>query len=143
MSSPFLAQGGYDVTYSKAALTERNYLTVGGRTFTVPVFGLYAGYTNQVTLNLNFKTDLRDSDHQHHDRGVCGSDRHLRAADILKQRSSGSTLGFDFFYIKSELGYPVIVGYRRRSALDLSGTADAFSTALQEDEFVIGSPSSQ
>lgn len=131
------------VSYSYSALTARGYLKPGDNVMTLPVIGLYAGYTNSVALQFQFQ-----------DGSTATVNTNITTAEytdqfgiyvrptILKQRSSGSTLGFDFFYIKSELGYPVIVDTDGEVRWILSGTADAFSTALQDDEFIIGSPSS-
>jgi arylsulfate sulfotransferase len=133
------ASKAVDVTYSKAALTERNYLKVGGTTFTVPVFALYAGYTNQVTLNFSFQDgstqtlpiSLTTAEYTD-PTGV-----YLRPT-IFRQRVAGSSLGFNFFYIKSLLTSPVIVDTDGEIRWVAPGVTNSMSSALQGDEFVIG-----
>ncbi len=135
------ASQAVDVTYSKAALIERNYLAVGRSTFTIPVFGLYAGYTNQVTLNFSFQ----DGSTQTLTSSITTAEYtdptgvYLRPT-ILKRRTAGSSLGFNFFYMKSLLTSPVIVDTDGEIRWVAPGVSNSMSSALQGDEFVIGDP---
>ncbi len=109
----------------------------------MPVFALYDGYTNKVTLNFNFQD---------------GSSRSLLASittaeftdptgiyqhpTIVRQRSAGSSLGFNFFVMKSGVGSPVIVDTDGAVRWSIPGSvSDALSTALQADQFVVGDAS--
>ncbi len=140
---PGSASKAVDVTYSGAALTARGYFS-GGRYFaaaqlTLPVFGLYAGYTNQVTLQLHFqdgsnqalRTSITTSDYVD-PTGI------YQRPTILKQRAPGSSLGFDFFFMKSGLESPVVVDTDGEIRWAVPTTFSATSTGLQGDEFVIG-----
>jgi arylsulfate sulfotransferase len=130
-----------NVSYSNSALAARNYLTPEANMVKLPVIGLYAGYTNQVVLQFHFQ-----------DGSALTLNKSITTADysdptgiyqhptILKQRSAGSSLGFDFFYMKSELGSPIIVDTDGEVRWAVPGIGDAISTALQGDEFVIGDP---
>ena len=60
----------------------------------------------------------------------------------MKQRTAGSSLGFDFFYIKSSLGSPVVIDTDGEIRWTAPGIGNSTSTAMQGDEFVIGDPSS-
>lgn len=95
--------------YSISALTARGYVSSGS--LTVPVFGLYAGYENQVSVRLErttnnptfLKVTIPTSAY------VDASGIYSRP-NIVTARAAGTTLGFDFIYIKSGLGSPVING---------------------------------
>jgi arylsulfate sulfotransferase len=130
-----------DVSYTAAALKARQYMG-GDALLKLPVFGLYAGYTNQVTVHLSFQ-----------DGSTLALASNITTADyadptgiyqrptILKQRAAGSSLGFDFFYIKSALGSPVVIDTDGEVRWAVPGVGDSLSTGLQDDEFVIGDPS--
>ena len=133
------ASQAVDVTYSADALTERNYLSVGSNTLTMPIYCLYAGYTNRVTLNFSFL----DGSKQSLMTSITTADftdptgLYMRPT-ILKQRTAGSSLGFNFFYIKSLLTSPVIVDTDGELRWASPGVQNSMSSALQGDEFVIG-----
>lgn len=98
------------VTYSMANLLRRGYATAGGDTLKVPVFGLYAGATNAVNVVLSWSdgstsalpltvaTAAWTDPQQIYDRPT-----------IVKARDAATPLGFDFFYMKSAWGSPVVV----------------------------------
>lgn len=127
------------VRYTASALAARGYTANG--TLTVPVFGLYAGYDNQVSIELTRETgetsqledDIQTTDYT----DPTGIYAH---PNIVTKRAPGSTLGFDFIYIKSSLGSPIILdtdGEIRWAAP--AGTASTSST-LVGDTFIIGNP---
>jgi arylsulfate sulfotransferase len=129
-----------DVSYSNSGLIERGYMSTEGTTLTLPIFALYAGYTNQVTLKFSFQdgstrsliTNITTADYID-PTGI------YQNPTILKQRAAGSSLGFNFFVMKSELGSPVIVDTDGEVRWALPGTVwDSLSTALVNDQFVIG-----
>jgi arylsulfate sulfotransferase len=128
-----------NVSYSASALAARGYLQSGDSVMTLPVIGLYAGYTNSVTLQFQFQdgsrvaiaTNITTAD----STALAGIYLH---PTILKQRAAGSSLGFNFFYIKSALGSPVIVDSDGEVRWAVPGVESATSSALQADEFVIG-----
>lgn len=127
------------VRYSMAALAGRGDVSADNGSVQMPVFGLYAGYENQVSLLLLFQD---------------GSTRTLAVAiatpayidpsasygqpTIVKARAAGSALGFDFFVMKSALGSPVIVDTDAQIRWVASGVTNSSSAAIQDDEFVIG-----
>ena len=133
---PGSASKAVDVTYSLEALLARGYLKGD---LTLPIFGLYEGYTNVVSLHFTFQdgstlamtTNINTADYV----DPTGIYQH---PTILKQRVAGSALGFNFFYVKSELGSPVIIDSDGEVRWVVPGVLDAMSTALQGDEFVVG-----
>lgn len=122
-----------------AALAARGY--VAGNALTVPVFGLYAGFDNQVTVELkrgsgsaaSLQLTITTPDYV----DPTGIYSH---PDILTPRSPNGALGFSFMYIKSALGSPIIIDTDGEIRWAAPGIANATSSALNGDEFIIGDP---
>jgi arylsulfate sulfotransferase len=128
-----------NVTYSFSYLRQRGYLNAAAGTLTIPVFGLYQNYSNQVTVQIhsaNEQTPLRQitivtaaySD-------PAGIYDH---PNIRKARANGAALGFDFFFMKSTLGSPVVVDTDGEMRWVVPGTLNSFSSLFQNGAFVIG-----
>jgi arylsulfate sulfotransferase len=109
----------------------------------VPVFGLYAGFQNQVSMQLDFQdastvnlgTVIETAPYSDPN----GIYDHV---EILKNRSAGTDLGFDFFLVKSMLGSPVIID-TDGAVRWVGGTyVDAMATAIVDGGFVTGDQSS-
>src|SRR6185437_7296484 len=96
------------VRYSMEALVARGY--VSDAAITVPVFGLYAGYDNQISMELTreygypvqFEVDISTASYVD-PTGIYSQ------PNIVMKRASGGPLGFNFIYIKSTLGSPIIL----------------------------------
>jgi arylsulfate sulfotransferase len=127
------------VEYSIAALTARGY--VSGGIITVPVIGLYAGYSNQVSMELTrqgddpvqFEVDIATAPYVD-PSGIYSS------PNIVVKRAPGSSLGFDFIYVKSALGSPIILDTDGQIRWAAPGISDSFSSAFVGDSFIIGDP---
>jgi arylsulfate sulfotransferase len=137
-----------DVWYSIAALSDRGDISpiggVGntGSILTLPVYGLYAGYANQVTVALHFNDGSTQSLSVPITTTAYTDPTGIYDHPVIKvARVAGSTLGFDFFVMKSGLGSPIIVDTDAEIRWAVPGVANALSTALEKDEFVIGDPS--
>ena len=131
-----------DVSFSRSALVARGYMPTQAAILTIPVFALYDGYTNQVTLNFTFKdgssrsltTSITTADYA----DPTGIYQH---PTIVRQRTPGSALGFDFFFMKSGVGSPIIVDTDGAVRWAVPGVSDSVSTAFQSDQFVTGDAS--
>jgi hypothetical protein len=128
-----------DVSYTMAALQRRGYVTARDATLTLPVFGLYAGQANRVLLQLKYADNsiqalpLSVTTASYTDpKGIY--DR----PNMIKRRAAGSTLGFDFFAIKSGVGTPVVVDTDGEVRWVGIGIADGGSSAFQDNGFVVG-----
>jgi len=106
----------------------------------LPVFGLYAGYANSVsvqivftdasvqTIPLTLVTNAYTDPNKIYDHPV-----------IIKKRAPGTILGFDFFAMKSNLGTPVIVDTDSEIRwVGGPGTASGFASIFTDNGFVIG-----
>jgi arylsulfate sulfotransferase len=97
-----------NVTWSRAALAGGGYLQKNS--ISLPVFGLYADYQNQVSLQLAFEDgSVQQLKYQIATQPYTDPTGVYRNPTIIKARAPASTLGFNFFVMKSLLGSPVIV----------------------------------
>ena len=97
-----------NVTWTRAALAGGGHLQ--SNSINLPVFGLYDGYQNQVAYQLQF-TDgsVQQLQDQIMTEPYTDPTGVYQNPSILKARVAGSSLGFSFFILKSQLGSPVIV----------------------------------
>ncbi|MGC1296450.1 MAG: aryl-sulfate sulfotransferase [Alloacidobacterium sp.] len=96
------------VTWSAATLSASGYLQAN--LIKLPVFGLYAGYQNEVSFQLAFKDgSVQQLQYQIATEPYTDPSGVYLNPTIIKARAPGSTLGFNFFILKSMIGSPVIV----------------------------------
>jgi arylsulfate sulfotransferase len=128
-----------DVFYSIAALQARGYVYTADSAIRMPVYGLYAGYANQVALRLIFQNGT-----SHTINVIITTPAYDDPTGIYSKptinvaRAAGSALGFDFFAMKSGLGSPVVVDTDAEIRWVIPIKRGSLSTALQGDTFVIG-----
>jgi hypothetical protein len=126
------------VTYASAYLVRRGF--VQATSLNVPLFGLYAGTTNSVTVTLTF------SDNSSLTLPVAMTtsafdDAVYGAPQVVVPRSGSAMLGYDFIYMKSIIGSPVIVdtdGHTRWIAAGVTGTP---SSTFSDGAFILGGSS--
>ena len=130
-----------DVTYGIAALRAQGRVSSSEIRF--PVFGLYAGFDNQLTIRVQLadgssqSLPIRISTPAYVDPQAI-YDR----PTILRPRAAGSALGFDFFALKSTIEPVTIVD--TDGAIRWVGTGmPSASVTFQDTAFVVGSPSSE
>jgi hypothetical protein len=96
------------VTYTRQALRRRGRLT--DNDLQLPVFGLYAGYANSVSIRLTFNdSSLQTITQTLTTAAYTDPNGAYDHPVFIKSRAAGSDLGFDYFAMKSGLGTPVIV----------------------------------
>ncbi|HTQ37289.1 MAG TPA: aryl-sulfate sulfotransferase [Steroidobacteraceae bacterium] len=124
------------VRYQMDYLRKRGYVTTANAA-TIPVFGLYANFTNHVVLDLRFadrsekQVPVTITSGPYED--VVFNHPARRVA-----RQPGSALGFDFFVMKSALAGPVVVdtdGYVRWAR---GKSLNAISSAFVDNGFLVG-----
>ncbi len=129
------------VEYSAAALYARGYIS--GRGMTVPVYGLYAGYDNKVSMTLllqnatskTFEVDITTQPYTD-PTGIYSN------PDVIVQRAAGSKLGFSFIYVKSNMDSPVILDTDGNIRWAVPHVPASPSSAFVADTFIIGSSTS-
>jgi arylsulfate sulfotransferase len=130
-----------NVTWSRAALSRHAYLQ--DNLINLPVIGLYAGYQNQVSFQLAFDDgSVQQLQYQIATQSYADPTGIYSNPTIIKARAAGSTLGFNFFILKSMIGSPVIVDTDGQVRWVVSGVTDSESVYFGNGEFVNGSETS-
>jgi arylsulfate sulfotransferase len=129
-----------NVTWSAPALSADGYLQKN--VLNLPVFGLYAGYQNQVTFQFAFDDgSVQQLQYQISTTPYTDPTGVYLNPTIVQARAPGSNLGFNFFILKSLLGSPVIVDSdgQVRWVVPASGTSAVY---FANGQFVTGSGTS-
>jgi arylsulfate sulfotransferase len=127
------------VAYSISALAARGYVLHG--LLTVPVFGLYAGYNNQVSVQMEEETGGPISlEFTIPTPAYVDPSGIYSQPNIVTPRAPGSTLGFDFIFIKSGLGSPIVLDTDGEIRWAAPGISSSGSSTFNGDEFIIGDP---
>lgn len=136
VSKPVMAE------YSIDALTRKGYVSSG--TLTLPVFGLYAGHSNQVTILLSFADESAQSLSLDIPTAAYTDPNGIYdRPSVLKKRDAQSQLGFDFFFMKSALGTPVVVDTDGETRWVGTGVANSTSSTFHENGFIVGDQESR
>lgn len=130
-----------DVTYGAAALTRRQYVNRASHQLTVPVFGLYAGTTNAVTVDVEFVDRLTQSLAVQIDTNAYSDPTGIYdRPNVLKARQPETDLGLDFFALKSRLVGPIVLDTDGNVRwVGSTGLLDGQWSGFDKDAFVIGS----
>lgn len=99
-----------DVTYRIAYLQRRGYVVASSGRIDVPVFGLYSGTANPVTLEVQFldgsttvlSTTVTTA-------AYTDPNAVYDQSTAIRAYSASGVLGFNYFFMKSDLGSPVVV----------------------------------
>jgi arylsulfate sulfotransferase len=105
----------------------------------MPVFGLYEGHQNQVSIDGSFDdgSTLAAS-------VVLATDQYVDPAaiydrpEVLRARQPGSPLGFDYFLVKSGLGMPLVIDTDGEVRWTLPGTNSSLSSMFHQGSMYIG-----
>lgn len=125
------------VKYTREALERRGRFADGA--LVLPVFGLYAGHANAVSIELTFEDCSTQS--------LAGTLTTAAYVDpngvydnpvVLQARAPGSDLGFDFFAMKSGLGTPVVLDTDGAIRWVGVSTESSISSVFTDNGFVIG-----
>jgi arylsulfate sulfotransferase len=126
------------VTYTLEALENRGRVISGE--VLLPVFGLYAGYENSVSIGLGFEDGSTQTIADTLTTAAYTDPNGVYDVPVfVKRRAAGSALDFDFFAMKSGFGTPVIVdtdgAIRWVGAIDRSHISSVFA----DNGFLAGS----
>ncbi len=138
-AKPGSASRPVSVRYSFDALKRRGYGADGGSQIRLPVFGLYAGRVNRVGIDLVFsdastqllRTEISTASY-------IDPNAILDRPKILTARAPGSDLGFDFLYVKTGLGVPLVMDTDGEIRWVGPGTANGWSSTFYNNQFVVG-----
>lgn len=130
------------VRYSIDYLVRRGYAQVSSQAVTIPVFGLYAGYTNSVSVTIAFSDNVSATlPLQITTAAPSGFAKNIYSKPTIKKaRAPGSSLGFDYFYLESGIGTPVIADTDGEVRWVGPGTEGSKSSRFVDNGFVVGSP---
>lgn len=130
-----------EVRYTAAALASRGLLGSDGRSVRLPVFALYAGRTNFVTVAVQFD----DGSEQTWSLPILtpayvdpnGVYDH---PTFIKPLTSNSNLGFSYIYLKSALSGPVVIDIDGEPRWVGPNGLHAYSSTFANGSFIIGAP---
>lgn len=130
-------------TYTKKYIQDRGFFEQSTGKLNIPVFGLYSNFNNNVNLTFNFS----DGSHKAYSKMI-STEEYVDSTNIynnktiIKSRGQSESLSFDFFFIKSIIGYPVIVDSDGETRWTISGGSNSMATIFENNIFYTGSISS-
>jgi hypothetical protein len=130
--------------YTRNYLAQRGYATSATSRVTIPVFGLYAGFANQVSLELGFADDSSTTLPV-----VIATASYVDPQGIFDQpiirtaRTPGDALGFDFFYMKSAVSTPVVMDTDGEIRWIAAGTTNMRTSIFSANAFIVGNAASR
>jgi len=128
-----------DVSYDMAYLQRRGYAAEGRGTITVPVFGLYSNYANQVDVDVQSSDGLTQALRVEVNTAAYTDPNGIYDRPVAKKaRAAGDSLGFDYFYMKSALGSPVVVDTDGQMRWVVPTPLPSLSSLFVGNRFVIG-----
>ena len=130
------------VSYSFDYLVRRGYASTSSQALTVPIFGLYADYLNTANIQVIFEDNSSVAlPIQITTAAPSGYAKSIYSKPkILKARTPGSSLGFDYFYMESLLGTPVVVDTDGEVRWVGPGTMNSQSSRFVDNGCMVGSP---
>jgi hypothetical protein len=142
-AAPGTASKPVSVTYTMEYLTRRGYAAPPQQTLTLPVFALYDDTANTVKIRFKYRdrstSTLPVTVITAAYTDPCGIyDRPV----IVQARAPGAALGFNFFYMKSSLGSPVIVDSDGRIRWAVPDVPGSYASTFTDNGFVVGSSKS-
>lgn len=138
---PNSASAPVSVTWSGSALSSRGYLA--GNLIKLPVFGLYAAYQNQILFQIAFDDgSVQNLPYEITTEPYTDPTGVYLNPTIIKARTAGSALGFNFFILKSLIGSPVVVDTDGQVRWVTPGVPSAESSYFANGQFLIGSQTS-
>jgi hypothetical protein len=127
------------VSYSIDYLVAHGYATPSSTSVTLPVFGLYAGTSNDVTITVMRAGSADIVAHTAIATAAWADPHAIYDHPVTVQaRPAGSALGFDFFFLKSAVGTPVVVDTDGKVRWIGSGVPASQSSLFRADGFEAG-----
>ncbi len=131
------------VTYTISALARRGYEVTSDGALTVPIFGLYSGYANTLTLQLGFRDGSVKTLPLTIESASYSDPTGIYAQPtILVKRDASSALGFNYFAIKSGDGTPVVIDTDGEIRWVGTGLSNSGASVFKNAGFIVGEPNS-
>ena len=128
-------------TFTRAWIERTGAWRAADRRLVIPVFGLYAGYANGVTVSAAFEDKSTDDEQVTVVApAYAGTSAVYNTPDVRTARTAASVPGFDYMLIKNNLYAPAVLdtdGHMRWLGADPNTSA---STYFSGDAFYVGSP---
>jgi hypothetical protein len=129
------------VSWTLAALIAHGYYQ--GGTLSMPIFGLYVDYANQVNVDIAFEDgSVQQIPFTIKTAPYTDPNGVYDQATILQARQPGSTLTYSFMMFKSTVSSPAIIDTDGKLRWEASGVVSAESSILLGGSFLIGSQTS-
>ncbi|HEU4777580.1 MAG TPA: hypothetical protein VFS95_12200, partial [Telluria sp.] len=127
-----------DVRYTAAAMARRGFHADGSSTASLPVFGLYGGYTNQVKLEMIFTDGSRQENVVNIvTPAYVDPNAKLDRPTLLQRRTSaGPTL--NYLFLKSALAGPLVMDSDAEVRWIAPGSVNAYTATFYDNAFYIG-----
>jgi len=126
------------VEYRKAYLDKKAYYNSTDKQMSLPIFGLYAGYKNQVTVTLKFIDGSTKTEQLEVPTAAFDDTTKVYSAIDIKQARTATPIGFDFVAIKSALTTPVVIDTDGNIRWIGAGVSYSASTTFSNNAFFIG-----
>lgn len=128
-------------TYSRAWLERTGAWNAAEKRLVLPVFGLYAGYANQLTLSAVFEDQSSDEEQVTVVAPpYTGPATVYDTPEVRTARSANAAPGFDYMLIKNNISAPAVLdtdGNLRWVGADITYSS---STYFSGDAFYLGNP---
>lgn len=127
------------VTYQRTWLDRYADYNNFYRRLTVPVFGLYAGYSNDVTVTLSFRDGSQHAERVALDTPAYAEPGAIYANPVVRTaRDAGSTAGVDFIAIHNGITTPVVIDSDGNMRWVGRGMDSSISSTFVDGAFYVG-----
>lgn len=129
-------------SYSKSYILNRDFFNSNTSQLTIPIFGLYADYANNINLDVLFNDGSKKQfTTQLTSEAFVDTNSIYDHITKIKSRGQNDSLSFDYFYIKSGVGYPIIIDTDGEVRWSLSGITNSAATIFIDNHFTSGTTS--
>ena len=128
-------------TYSRAWLERTGAWRAAEKRLVFPVFGLYAGYANQLSVTVAFEDKSSDDEKVTVDTAAyTGPAQVYNAPEVRTPRRAAAAPGFDYMLIKNTFTAPAVLDTDGNLRWIGNNVPSSASTYFSGDAFYVGSP---
>lgn len=131
-------------TYTMQYLRRRGMVNGSNTQIRLPVFGLYAGRSNQLQIVVGFADGSKTAIPLTYATAAYADPSSIYDRPVIKTARGGQAqLGFDYFFMKNAYGPPVVVDTDGEIRWAGTGTAGSITSILRDNGFIVGGPALQ